>query len=173
MKNKSALLIIDVQSGMFPEEEPVYKGSILLHTIGNLITKAKKNDLPIIYIQHNGPTGHPLEVGTKGWTIHPEIAEESSIVIQKTTPDSFFQTELEKELTKRGITDLFFTGIQTDYCVDTTCRRAFSLGYNSTLVTDAHSTWDSGGLTAQQIINHHNKVLSSFAKLKASKDVEF
>lgn len=173
MKNKTALLIIDVQTGMFPEEEPVYKGSTLLLTIRNLITKAKKNDSPIIYIQHNGPTGHPLEVGTKGWTIHPDIAEDSSIVIQKTTPDSFFQTELEAELTKRGITDLVLTGIQTDYCVDTTCRRAFSLEFNSTLVTDAHSTWDSGDLTAQQIIDHHNKVLSSFAKLQAAKDVAF
>lgn len=101
-------------------------------------------------MQHNAPTGKPLEYGTKGWEIHPEIAPKvGDIIIQKTTPDSFFKTTLEEELKKQGIEHLVIAGIQSEVCVDTTCRRAFSLNYKVTLVSDAHSTWDSKKFLAQ------------------------
>jgi nicotinamidase-related amidase len=50
----------------------------------------------------------------------------------------------------------------TEYCVDTTCRRATSLGYDVTLAGDAHLTRDNGVLTAANIIAHHNFVLDDF-----------
>ena len=50
----------------------------------------------------------------------------------------------------------------TEYCVDTTCRRAVSLGYDVTLASDAHLTRDNGVLTAGNIIAHHNFVLHEF-----------
>ena len=74
---------------------------------------------------------------------------------------------------KQGIEHLIITGIQTEACVDTTCRRAFSMGYKVTLVSDTHSTWASEELTAQQIINHHNGVLGWFADVYPSNDIKF
>ena len=50
-------------------------------------------------------------------------------------------------------------GAQTDACIDTTCRSAFGRGYRVVLVSDCHSTFDLGDLTARQIINHHNAIL--------------
>ena len=50
----------------------------------------------------------------------------------------------------------------TEYCIDTTVRRAFSLGYDVTLVADGHLTVDSGVLTFDQIISHHNSLLDGF-----------
>jgi nicotinamidase-related amidase len=82
------------------------------------------------------------------------------VIIHKTAADAFFKTNLEEELNKREITHLVICGLQTELCVDTTCRRAVSMGYHVTLASDTHSTWDSRELTAQQIINHHNQVLS-------------
>jgi nicotinamidase-related amidase len=58
-------------------------------------------------------------------------------------------------------------------CVDTTCRRAFSLGYKVTLAQDAHSTWKTDHPTASQIIEHHNRVLRWFANLKDSSKISF
>lgn len=46
-------------------------------------------------------------------------------------------------LQARHIGNLVIAGNQTEYCIDTTCRHAASLGYNVTLVRDAHRTWDS------------------------------
>jgi len=35
---------------------------------------------------------------------------------------------------------LLIMGAQTEVCVDTTCRRASSLGFSATLVSDGHNT---------------------------------
>ena len=40
-------------------------------------------------------------------------------------------------------------GAQTEVCVDTTCRRAFGLGFDVTLVSDGHSTWDNATLLCE------------------------
>jgi nicotinamidase-related amidase len=118
---------------------------------------------PVIHIQHDGPEGHPLETHTKGWEIHPSLKPvEGEPVLRKEESDSFFKTALQQELQKRGITHLVVTGEMTEYCVDTTCRRATSLGYDVTLVSDAHLTRDNEVLPAAKIIAHHNSVLDSF-----------
>ena len=167
-----ALLVIDVQNAMF--EEGVFNGGKLHENINNLITKARAANKPIFYVQHNETPGEPLEYGTKGWEIHPDISPRiEDVIIQKTTPDSFFNTSLDEELKKRGNTHLYMTGIQTELCVDTTCRRAFSMGYKVTLVSDTHSTFDSAELTAQQIIHHHNTTLRWFADVQPSSDIRF
>jgi nicotinamidase-related amidase len=117
------------------------------------------------------PTFSP---NTPGWNIHTAIAPmDGDVIIQKRTPDSFHNTNLQDELKKLGIQRLVLAGIQTDMCVDTTCRRAFSLGYDVVLAKDAHSTWDSKHLTADQIIEHHNNVLKWFADTAESADIVF
>ena len=170
-----ALLIIDMQLGNFLEPNPVYHGDELLLKVESLIIKARSAQIPIIYIQHKGGRGDPDEYGTKGWAIHPSIKpDQGDIVIQKETPDAFHDTNLHHELESRGIKKLVISGLQTEYCIDTTCRHAFSLGYDAILVEDAHSTWDSQSFTAQQIIQHHNDVLGGwFATLKNEKKVAF
>ena len=172
---KTALLIIDVQNCMFNPAEPVYNSTVLLERLLWLINQARASDTPVIYVQHNGPTGAPHAPGEPGWAIHPAIAPQAGeTIVQKTTPDSFYQTTLKAELAAKGIEQLVIAGIQTDYCVDTTCRRAASEGYNVTLVSDAHSTWGDGGLSAEQIIAHHNQVLGNwFAKLVSTESVQF
>ena len=95
-------------------------------------------------------------------------------MVQKRHPDAFQDTNLQRELESRGIERLIVTGMQTEYCVDTTCRRAYSLGYGVTLVEDAHSTWDTDLLTAPQIIAHHNDVLGGwFTELEEASEIEF
>lgn len=101
------------------------------------------------------------------------MPDKQDVIIQKATPDSFLNTTLEDELKKQGIEQLVITGIQTEVCVDTTCRRAFSLGYKVTLISDTHSTWDSQAITAQEIINHHNGVLRWFAEVNPSRSITF
>lgn len=170
----TALLIIDVQAGNFSEPNPVYKGNELLAKIRTLIAKARTAQIPIVYVQNNGGSGDPDEYGTPGWEIHPYIAPvEGDVVVQKKTPDAFHKTKLHRELESSRIKKLIIAGLQTEYCIDTSCRRAFTLGYDVILVSDAHSTWDSPLLTAQQIIKHHNQVLGGwFAVLKNEREIE-
>lgn len=173
--SNTALLLIDVQNCMFNPVEPVYNSTALLERLQALLDRARGSYTPVIYVQHNGPAGAPHASGEPGWEIHPAIAPlPGELIVQKSTPDSFYQTTLTAELTARGIEKLIITGIQTDYCVDTTCRRAASEGYAVTLVSDAHSTWGDGGLSAEQIIDHHNRVLGNwFVQLAATETVQF
>ncbi|WP_437578615.1 isochorismatase family protein [Sorangium sp. So ce887] len=53
-------------------------------------------------------------------------------------------------------------GCKTELCVDTTCRRAVTLGFGVTLAADAHGTSDSPALTAAAIVAHHNRLLDGF-----------
>jgi nicotinamidase-related amidase len=158
----SALLVIDVQVGLLELVPPEVQSSVL-SKIKTLLTKARASGIAVIFIQHDGPRGHPLETHTKGWEIHPSVKPlDSESVVRKRESDSFFETTLQQELEKRGITRLIIGGGMTEYCVDTTCRRATSLGYDITLAGDAHLTRGNGVLTAANIIAHHNLVLDDF-----------
>lgn len=158
----AALLIVDVQVGLV-QLMPAEIQESALPRIEILLAKARASGTPVIFIQHDGPKGHPLETHTKGWEIHPSLKPGGGeAIIRKRESDSFFETTLQQELEKRGIRHLIIAGGMTEYCVDTTCRRATSLGYDVTLVSDAQLTRDNGVLSARNIIAHHNFVLNDF-----------
>jgi nicotinamidase-related amidase len=152
--NKTVLLIIDAQVGIIEGPiGPVWNKEKLLTTIEATLKLARESSIPVIYIQD-------IDVAEPGSTevnIHPQIAPlETEKVIQKKATNAFFDTELKAELDRLGVEHLVVAGCKTEYCVDTTCRSAISLGYDVTLVADAHSTTDNKVLVAQQIIDHHN-----------------
>ena len=160
--NSSALLIIDVQMGLVELMSAEVQGRAL-PKIKALLTEARASGIPVIYVQHDGAEGHPLETCTAGWELYPSLKPaDGECVIRKRESDSFFGTALQQELEKRGIDHLIVAGAMTEYCVDTTCRRATSLGYDVTLAGDAHLTRDNEVLTAANIIAHHNLVLNDF-----------
>ncbi len=179
MSTDTALVVIDMQIGLI---EPAYRSKEVLDSISTLLAKARASGIPVIYIQHDGPKGHGLEVGTPPWEIHPVIApEEGELIIHKRASDSFHNTPLQRELEARGIKHLVVVGGQTEYCVDTSVRRATTMGYDVTLVRDAHTTvdYDDAVLTAAQRIEYHNEVLDGFRtdehviKVKPTDEVAF
>ncbi|KKM69869.1 hypothetical protein LCGC14_1341890 [marine sediment metagenome] len=171
----SALLIIDMQNGLFSiENYPIHDGESLTKNILSLISKAREAHVPIFFIQHNESKGKRLETGSKNWEIYPKLnPKENDINIQKNHMDSFLETNLDEELKTRKITHLIITGLSTPQCIDTTVRSAISHDYEVTLIEDAHSTIDSEVLSASQIIAHHNDVLQFFADIKREEDFVF
>jgi nicotinamidase-related amidase len=160
---KSALVIIDVQIGLV-RLMPLELQNRVLANVTVLLGKARSSGVPVLFVQHDGPKGHPLEAETSAWAIHPSIPPLSrEAVIRKKASDSFFETGLAEELQGNGIGHLIIAGAMTEYCVDTTCRRAVTLGYDVTLAADAHLTRDTPVLTSSQIIAHHNLLLDGFA----------
>jgi nicotinamidase-related amidase len=160
---KRALLVIDVQRGIV-HGLPVMDADGLLKRIRTLQDRFRAAGAPVINIQHDGPSGHRVEKGTAGWNIEEAVEPESvEPVIHKRASDSFFETSLQDHLSELGITDLVVAGCMTQYCVDTTCRRAVTLGYNVVLASDAHSTAPEGELEAAQIVSHHNTLLDGFS----------
>lgn len=160
---RTALVVIDVQKGIFSGKQPSPHWPRILQRIGALAARAARAGLPVIYVQHDGTPGHRLEVGSEGWQLDPVLAPTPpSAVCRKTACDSFFETTLEAELDRRAVERLVVAGCMSQFCVDTTCRRAVSLGYDVVLAGDAHATADAGALAADQIIAHHNDTLDGF-----------
>ena len=160
MSTETALVVIDVQKGIMQE---AYQRDEILGRIDSLLTRARASGIPVIYVQHDESKGYELEVGTDAWQIHPAIAPQNGEpVVNKRASDAFYNTRLKQELDRRGIRHLIVAGAQTEYCVDTTVRRATTCGYDVTLVGDAHTTYDRDLLSAPQIIAHTNEVLDGF-----------
>lgn len=159
----SALLIIDVQEGMFsiPGFE-LHEPEAFLARVSELIEGARASSTPIIYVQHLGAPGSAVESGTRGCEIHAAIAPRAGdLVVQKEESDSFLRTTLQDDLAGRGVTDLIVCGMQSEYCVDTACRQAYRLGYRVLLVADAHTTGGNAVLSGAQIVDHENETLGS------------
>src|SRR5262245_57765571 len=117
MNANTALVIIDVRVGII-EGFNAYRGHDVLDQINLLRAKARGSNVPIIYVQHDGVSGDPLEVGSEGWKIHSEIKpRDEDLIIHKRASDSFFETTLDSELKTRGIKRLVVAGCQTEYCV--------------------------------------------------------
>lgn len=172
----TALLIVDVQVAMFsPLEGPmVWNGEKVLHNIDLLLENARATATPVIFVQHTSPEDAEYAEGLPTWYIHPEIAPlPGETVVRKAYWDSFQDTELESVLQAKGIDSLIIVGMQTEYCLDTTVRSALARGYGVVLVKDAHTTFDSPVLKAEQIVAHHTHVLGSRAEIKATGEIVF
>ncbi len=159
---QAALLIIDAQAGLL--DDNYADDRAVLEHIATLLARARAASAPVIFMQHTDDVNQQLKPGTPAWEINPMVAPQpGEPVLRKRASDSFFETALQSELDTRGVRRLVVSGAMTEFCVDTTCRRASSLGYDVTLAADAHGTGDSAGLTAEQKIAYHNAVLADVA----------
>jgi nicotinamidase-related amidase len=171
---KTALLLIDIQQGLVDSPEGLHEAAAIIGRCAALLNRARAAGVPVLHVQHN-EAGSELERLSPGWRHHAEVAPiAGEPVIEKTTSSAFIDGTLDRLLRGAGVTQLVIAGLQTDYCIDTNCRVARNLGYEVTLAADAHSTYDGSGLTATQIITHHNRILgSSTVTLQPAADIVF
>lgn len=156
---KTALIVIDVQKAVI---EYSYEPDKTVQNIVKLIGQAHEQQVPVLYVQHDGPEGSPMEPGQPMWQLHDALSPlPEEPIVRKNQCDAFLNTTLLDELQKLEISHLVVVGGMTEQCVDTSVRRAFSLGYTQTLVGDAHTTADTPILSAKQIIDWHNHTLGN------------
>ncbi len=171
----TALLVIDLQRGMFMDTTKPHDGEGVLSRVASLLERARRRGAPVLHVQHDGGAGDLLGKPGPGWEIHPDVAPRpDEPVIGKSRCSAFPGTQLDAHLKRLGITRLVIAGMQTEYCIDTNCRAAADLGYKVVLAKDAHTTFDTPVLSAPQIIAHHNRTLDgSFVELAAAGDISF
>jgi nicotinamidase-related amidase len=126
--------------------------------INTLIDNARARQVPVIWVQHSDDDG--LIENSDGWQYVPELQRlDAEPLVQKRYGDSFEDTTLESELAQRGVGRLVVTGAQTDACIRATIHGAFTRGYDTLLVSDAHTTEDFteyGLPPADKVIAHVN-----------------
>jgi nicotinamidase-related amidase len=168
-----ALLVIDVQNGVFRwEGATVHGGDSFLAAVNRLIASARSAQAPIVFVQHQDEWLIP---GSEFFELvgDLDVRPEDDIAIVKSHGSAFHDTSLESTLRELGVDELVVCGLQTEFCVDSTVRHAYALGFPVTLVADANSTYDTDALSARQIIDHHNGVLGSYVNVVDAETVTF
>lgn len=172
---RPALLIVDMQVGLFHGPEQPFEGQRVLDNINQLIHRARQAGTPVIAVRHTGPQGSPIAAGSAPWQLLPQLQLEAGDQrLDKTRPNCFVGTGLAEQLRAEQIDELVIVGMKTQYCIDATCRAALDLGFAAVLVEDAHTCMDTPALPARAIIEHHNATLDgAFVRRVKTADIRF
>jgi nicotinamidase-related amidase len=150
----TALVVVDVQNSVV---EAAHQRDAVVATIGRLVDQARREGVPVVWVQDSDEA---RAIGSQGWKIVPELVPgQAEPLIDKKYGDSFEDTILEPVLSGLGVGRLVVVGAQTDACIRSTLHGAFVRGYDTTLVSDAHTTEDQtqwGAPPPDQVIAHTN-----------------
>lgn len=174
----TALLIIDVQRALCTGAQAVADGDATIANINLLRANARAAGVPVIFVQHED--GGSLQHDSDGWQLaHGLHHQADDLYLRKRGSDAFHQTALESLLRERGVTRLVICGMQTEFCVESTVRRALALGFAVTLAAGAHTTAPNGVLSVPEVVAHHQATLANLgaygvrATITAACDVAF
>jgi len=160
VSKNTAFLVIDMQQALLTG---AYRETEVVDVVNALSHRVRAAGAPVFFIQHNHSSFAPMMQGAAGWQIHASMDRQpTDQLLEKTASDSFYRTDLEERLRALSVRELIVTGLQTEFCVDATCRAALSRDFDVVLVADGHTTGNSH-LPAQTIIEHHNNTLANIA----------
>lgn len=152
----SALLIIDVQEALCTGVYATHDASGVIARLNAVAARFRAAGALVVVVQHEAATG-ALARGEPGWPLAAALqVEPTDFRLHKKASDAFHETALHDLLQTRGITKLVAGGMQSEFCVDSTIRRALDLGYTVTPIADGHTTLDNAVLSAPAISAHHN-----------------
>ncbi|MFS4105604.1 MULTISPECIES: isochorismatase family protein [unclassified Streptomyces] len=174
---RTALLVVDVQQDVV---EKAHDRDAVVANIAALVERARREEIPVVWVQH---ADEDMPKGSDGWRIVSELSpDEGEPLIHKNYGDSFEDTTLETVLSGLGVGRLLVTGASTDVCIRSTLHGAHVRGYDTLLVSDAHTTTDTsawGSPPPEQVIAHtnlywsHQQAPGRTAGTVAAKDVDF
>ncbi|KAJ4286003.1 hypothetical protein N0V88_008154 [Collariella sp. IMI 366227] len=167
MATTTALFVIDIQMDLAkcPETQIphsaqiVEAGNKILSTARTILDaeRGKAETLPaiIVFVQHEEqPEKGPLVRGSDPWkfVFDPRTGVEEERLVAKSTRDTFESNPaLASELKRMGIREIIAFGIQSECCVESTCSGALVAGFEVTLLSGAHSTYNAGDKRAIDI----------------------
>ncbi len=144
-----ALLVIDLQKGIvsLPTVHPVAE---IISRTARLARAFRERALPLVLVNVSGRAPGRTDAGIPKFSFPPDWTElvpeleprPSDYLVTKQRFGAFIGTTLDEILRKRGVTQVFLTGVATSLGVESTARSAYDLGYNVVFVVDAMTDRD-------------------------------
>ena len=151
------LLVVDMQKAL-TEDEELYDAEAFMDRNICLIDAARKNNVEVIFVQHDAGEGSGFSVGDEDFEIDPRVApKDGEKVFVKTINSCFgnkdFKVYMEQQEDKR----LMVIGLQTNYCIDATVKSAFERGYDVIVPEGTNSTFDNDYMTGETTVAYYNE----------------
>ncbi len=158
--NKGVLLVVDVQVGVMSD---AWDSERIVANVAHAVERARDEGVPVVWVQHGD---EELAPGSPQWQWVPELVPApGEPLIHKSFNSAFEHTELEHELAELGATHITLAGAATNWCIRATAYGALDLGYDLTLIRDAHTTEsmpldDGSRIEASNIVEELNGCLT-------------
>ena len=149
------LMVVDVQNALIMEHP--YNEQRVIENIKKLILTARNNNKEVLYVRHDDGKGTELEQGTDGWQIYDEISPNAGeLIFEKQYNSAFHKTGLREYLESKDIDTIILVGLQTEYCIDATCKSAFDYGYKIIIPEATNTTYDNEYLSGEKLYEFYN-----------------
>jgi nicotinamidase-related amidase len=157
-KNECALIVVDMQNDFVMPGSPIWipESTRQVPKIKHLIVACRELRIPVIYTAHTvSPDcagdfyefSEPIRrgavrEGSHGadicFGLHPRRGER--IVTAKHSYSAMLGTDLDYVLRNQDVRTVLVCGTVTNFCVDSTARDAFGLGYHVVIISDCCSS---------------------------------
>jgi len=151
--DRAALLVLDMQRYFLEEGSHAFIPSApaIVPNIQKLLEISSAKRIPVIFTRHTN-TETDAGMMARWWQdlIRPENGVSDIIgqldpsvgtVIEKHQYDAFHQTDLERILHERGVSQVIICGVMTHLCCESTARAAFVRGFEVFLAIDGTASY--------------------------------
>lgn len=157
--SRTALLIVDMQKGAreWTSLKPLFDKA--LWNINEISQMFRKENLPVIVIQHCEVGGQKNEHYNN---VDELIVSEKDYRIEKNYFNAFWKTDLDEILKKEDVDCVIVGGFAAEFCVTATCNGALERGYNVLLMQNGIAGLSEEGVK----VLHNLRPLISLEALK-------
>ena len=153
--SRIVLLVVDVQNALIKAHP--HNEQRVIENIKKLILTARDNKKEVLYVRHDDGKDTELEQGTDGWQIYDDIAPNNNeLIFEKQFNSAFLKTGLREYLESTEINTIILVGLQTEYCIDATCKSAFDYGYKIIIPEETNTTFDNEYLSGEKLYQYYN-----------------
>ena len=150
------LLVIDMQKALIDDE--LYAFDTFMERTARLIDAARKNNVEVIYVQHDAGAGSGFSVGDEAFEIAEEVApHEGEKVFIKTINSCFGNKDFKEYMEQLGDKRVMIIGLQTNYCIDATVKSAFERGFEVIIPEGTNSTFDNDYMNGETTWRYYNE----------------
>lgn len=151
------LLVVDMQKAL-TEDEELYDAEAFMDRNIRLIDAARKNNVEVIFVQHDAGEGSGFSIGDEDFEIDPRVApKEGEKVFVKTINSCFGNKEFKAYMEQQEDKRLMVIGLQTNYCIDATVKSAFERGFEVIVPEGTNSTFDNDYMTGETTVAYYNE----------------